>query len=172
MFRIFISEVIPLMAPEVGNLFSRSNLQFPLLMFYNIWIGFGGGVLMYSNKMATISNEIVESANLDGATGFKEFWYIVLPLSYSTISLFIVTGVASIFIGQYAVYDMFAWNYTEEILNVGVWFFLNMIGKFKDVSQSAELPYYAAIGLCFTFVTLPLMLITKWATEKFGPSED
>lgn len=173
MYRFFLTDCLPFMLPSVGNLLDPlRELEFPILMFYNLWSGFGGGVLMYSNKMSTIPEEIIESANLDGATGIKEFWYIVLPMAYGTLSLFIVTGVAGIFLAQYAAYDMYGGYASTRIQGIGYWFYVSMLNRFSEVSRSAELPYYAALGVCLTFITLPLMFITKWVTEKFGPSED
>ena len=145
---------------------------FPVLMFYNIWIGFGTSVLMYSNKMSAIPEEIIESAHLDGAMGFKEFWYIVLPLTYSTISVFMITGVASVFVNQYGAYDMFTWGADNSIKSIGYWFFVEVAGKFKTVQKSAELPYYSAVGVVLTLITVPVALGIRWALEHFGPSED
>ena len=126
----------------------------------------------FISELTYIPEEIIESANLDGATGIKEFWYIVLPMAYGTLSLFIVTGVAGIFLAQYAAYDMYGGYASTRIQGVGYWFYVSMLNRFSEVSRSAELPYYAALGVCLTFITLPLMFITKWATEKFGPSEE
>ena len=145
---------------------------FPVLMFYNVWIGFGTAVLMYSNKMSAIPEEIIESAHLDGAMGVKEFWYIVLPLTYSTISVFLITGVAQIFVNQFGAYDMFTGGAHNTIKSIGYWFFVEVAGKFKTVQSSAELPYYSAVGVVLTLVTVPAALGFRWVLEHFGPSEE
>ena len=122
--------------------------------------------------MAGIGDEIIESAHLDGATGIKEFWYIVLPLTYSTVSVFLITGVAQIFINQFGAYDMFAGYADNSIRSIGYWFFVEVAGKFKHVQKSAELPYYSAVGVVLTLITVPVALGIRWALEHFGPSED
>jgi len=145
------------------------------LMIYNIWFGFGTSVLMYSNKMSSIDDEIIESAHIDGATGFKEFWHIVLPLTYPTISVFLITGVAQICVNQFNVHQMFQYSADPSTRVLGYWFFIDVAGKFKDlqsVDGAAELPFYAAIGVILTFITIPIALGTRWALERFGPSED
>ncbi len=173
MYRFFLVDCLPYMIPSIGNLLDPTRgLDFPVLMIYYLWSGFGGSVLLYSNKMSSIADEVVESANLEGATGLKEFWYIVLPHAYPTISLFLVTGAAGIFLTQYGAYDMFGGYASTSIQSVGYWFYVVMLGKFANSVASPELPYYSAVGIVLTFVTLPLMLIMRWATEKFGPSED
>lgn len=173
MFRYFLVTSVPYLFPSVGNLLDATReLHFPVLMFYNIWVGFGTSVLMYSNKMSGIPDEIIESAHLDGATGIQEFWYIVLPLTYSTISVFMITGVAGICINQYGAYDMFAGNAVSSIKSIGYWFFKEVAGKFKNVISSTELPYYSAIGVVLTLITVPVALGVRWALEHLGPSEE
>ena len=157
------------MDPVDGTLFAT-------LMFYNIWMSFGTNVLMYSNKMSSISEEIIESAHLDGAVGIKEFWYIVLPLTYSTLSVFLITGVASMFVSQYGVLEMLNWRADASIHSIGFWFF-SQANKYKkmlslDDISAAGLPTLAAMGIIMTVITVPIALTIRWALEKFGPSED
>lgn len=42
-------------------------------------IGGGINVLLYLSAIQNVSSDIVESASLDGCTGWKRIWYIVLP---------------------------------------------------------------------------------------------
>lgn len=160
---------VNLLDPVEGNLFAA-------LMFYNVWISFGTNVLMYSNKMSGISDEIIESAHLDGAVGIKEFWYIVLPLTYSTLSVFLITGVATIFVSQYGAIEMFNWDADYSVKSIGYWFFANA-NQFKkmlslDDISAAGLPTFAAMGVIMTLLTVPVALTIRWALERFGPSED
>jgi ABC-type sugar transport system permease subunit len=160
---------VNLMDPVDGNLFL-------VLMFYNVWISFGTNVLMYSNKMSSISDEIIESAHLDGAVGIKEFWYIVLPLTYSTLSVFLITGVASMFVHQYGVIEMFNWAADDSIKSIGFWFFAqaNQYKKMLSLNDisAAGLPTLAAMGIIMTIITVPIALTVRWALEKYGPSEE
>lgn len=160
---------VNLLDPVEGNLFAS-------LMFYNIWISFGTNVLMYSNKMSSISDEIIESAHLDGAVGIKEFWYIVLPLTYSTLSVFLITGVASMFVHQYGVLEMFNWTADDSIKSIGFWFF-GQAQKYKNMISTTDLsasglPTLAAMGIIMTIITVPIALTVRWALEKYGPSEE
>lgn len=175
-FKYFLIDCLPYMAPDIGNLLDKTrDYRFSVLMFYNIWISFGVNVLMYSNKMSGISEEIIESAHLDGATGIKEFWYIVLPLTYSTISVFLITGIAGICVNQYGAYEMFKGSAEATESSIGYWFFVEVAGRFQkmtDPNGAATLPYYSAIGVLLTILTVPIALTIRWALERFGPSEE
>ena len=176
-FSDYLQEVAPALFEKGsmwGHLLDKDKPQyhFAVLMFYNIWVGFGTSVLMYSNKMSAIPEEVIESAHLDGAVGIKEFWYIVLPLSYSTISLFMITGVASIFVNQFGAYDMFQGGAKNTVKSIGYWFFTDVKNKFVSIQNSPEMPLYAAYGVVLTLITVPVTLGIRWALEHFGPSED
>ncbi len=175
-FHDFVSQCLPHIFSGIGDLLgSTSSHRFAILMFFNIWISFGVNVLMYSNKMAGISDEIIESAHLDGATGLKEFWYIVLPLTYSTITVFLITGIAGICINQYYVYDMFGGSnesVVKGLKSIGYWFFVDVNGNYATDNAAASLSYYSAIGVLLTIFTVPITLVIRWALEKYGPSEE
>lgn len=177
-FRWFIAEYVPALFPAIGDILSVERMEqtaYPVLMFYIMWIGFGTTVLMYSNKMSSIPEEIVESAHLDGATGLKEFWHIVLPLTYSTFSVFFITGVSQIFVNQYGAYELFPHDANHTVKSIGYYFFVNvksLVAGAVDPTDRPELFRYAALGVVLTFITIPFALTIRWALEKFGPSEE
>ena len=81
MYRLFVNDVIYEIVKEsslfksLGIVQKRPYLdstddRFATMMVYNVFVSFGTSVLMYSNKMSTISPEIIESAQLDGAGAF------------------------------------------------------------------------------------------------------
>ena len=176
-FRFFVNDYIPAILPSVGNLFGLDKFDkaaFPMLMFYCIWIGFGTSVLMYSNKMSSIPEEIIESAHLDGATGLREFWHIVMPLTFSTFSVFLITSIASIFMNQFGAYELYRHD-PSKCQSIGLYFYLQVKSESSKVFNPTATPSlfkYAAFGLVLTVVTIPVALTVRWACEKFGPSEE
>ena len=177
-FRWFITSYVPALIPSIGDLFADeifAKTAFPMMMFYCIWISFGANVLMYSNKMSAIPVEIIESAHLDGAIGFKEFWYIVMPNTFSTLSVFLVTGIAGLFTNQFGAYDLYQGKSIPEFKSVGYYFFVTVKQLSADLIKSDGVPAlrrYAAFGIVLTIITIPLAFTLRWATEKFGPSEE
>ena len=121
---------------------------------------------MYANKMFDISAEIVEAAKLDGAVGIKEFWYIVLPLTFPTLSVFLVTGVATLFTNQY---NIFLFNANPKWRSLGYYMY-DLAGG--TIGHEQEIPNVAALGLILTAVAIPLTFLVKYALEKFGPKEE
>ena len=169
-----VPEILKLLTgkEEVKGLISDRNTQFGTLMFYNIWIGFGVNCLMYVNAMNDISPEQIEAANLDGCTGFKEFWHICMPSVFPTLSTFLVVGVAGIFTGQFNLFSFFGTGEQASgyVTTYGYWLYRET-AKAQPAGRG-QIPIVAAMGIMMTAVAVPLTLLVRWLLDKFGPSID
>lgn len=161
--------VLKIFGKEMKSLLSEVDTRYGAVMFYNIFVGFGTSVLLYSNKMSNISPEMLEAAELDGANDLKEFFKIVLPQTYSTISVFLITGVAGIFTNEINNFSFFNYTMNEDTTTIG---FLMFYKLQRAKSLMNEYPPIAALGLLTTVVVLPVTFIVRYLLEKFGPSED
>ncbi len=170
MYQFFVERAIP----EIVNKFSGKTIQglmenpdtrFATVMFYNIWVGFGTGVLMYANGMSGIDKEIVESAHLDGCNGIREFWHITLPMVFPTVSTFLITGIAGLFVNQLNLFSFYGAAAPENVQTLGYYLYT----RTQTAASKAEYPELAAMGLVLTFIAVPLTMFVKWALEKFGP---
>ena len=170
-FTFFVDNALPaaifkLTGERPRGFISNPETRYTAIIFYNIWIGFGTSVLMYSNGMSGIDPEIVESAHLDGASGIKEFWYISFPLIYSTFSTFLIFGVATLFTSQINLYSIYAGAAPTELRTFGYYLYqMTLAAKSK-----AEYPPLAAMGIILTCIAVPLTFFVKWLLEKIGPS--
>lgn len=151
------------------SLVSSEDSRYAVLMFYSIFVGFGTNVLLYSNKMSTISPEMIEAAELDGAGAFREFFSIVLPQSFSTISVFLVTGITAIFTNEINNFSFFGYNMYYNTTTIGFLMFYKTQHAKADMSQY---PPIAALGLMCTAIAIPLTFLARRLLNKYGPSED
>lgn len=144
--------------PPTGKTFST-------ILFYCIWIGFGGSILLYVGAMNNIDESVSEACQLDGANLLQEMIYIVLPLIYPTFVTFIVVGVGGIFTNQMALYSFYGPGADETLQTFGYYLF-----KTTKAAGESDYPTLATMGLMMTLVVAPLTFLVKWALEKFGPS--
>ena len=149
------------------SMVSPPSTQFNTILFYCIWLGFGGGILLYVGAMNNISDSVIEACKLDGANTLQEIAYIVLPLIYPTFVTFIVVGVGGIFTNQMGLYSFKDAGAAEEMQTFGYWFF-----KETKAAGAKDYPGLAAIGILMTLIVAPVTLLVKWALEKFGPRVD
>ena len=68
----------------------------------NSWIGIPFNMLLLSTGLSGISEDIYESASIDGANGFKRFRYITLPLLRPAMLAVLVLG----FVYTFKVFDL------------------------------------------------------------------
>ena len=172
-FQFFVERAIPtammqFFDVEMMGLMENPETRFACILFYNILMGFGANVLMYTNSMSGISQEVVEASQLDGASTLQEFLHVTLPMIYPTIAMFIFTGIAGIFTNQLNLFSFYGAAAPGGISTYGYYFYT----KTQGAKSIAEYPLLSAMGLFMSAVAVPLTLLVKWLLEKFGPSED
>ena len=131
-------------------------------------MSFGVSVLMYTGAMTAIPSSVFEAAQLDGINPLKEFVLIVLPQIIPTVSVFIVTGLASVFTNQLHLYSFYYNGAPSEVQTIGYYLYKNI----QTAKTYAEYPYTAALGLIITFIVAPLVLLMRWGLKKIDPMED
>ena len=159
---------------DVPNLLNIYEIKtYIIVVLFDCFIGFGTTTLIYSNKMSEISPEIFEAAQLDGINRFREFFNIVLPFTFPTLSTFLITGLASLFVNQYSLFTFFG----SSIANlspgpIGFVIYSNIQGPaVQGIYDSVEYHQMAALGLVCTAVIIPIVFGTRYLLERFGPKE-
>ena len=57
-----------------------------MLVIYTLWTGVGVNMIMFTGAMNRVPQEIFESARIDGIGFFREFFNIILPLIWPTVT--------------------------------------------------------------------------------------
>ena len=153
------------------GLFSNKETRLVVIIFYDIFVSFGTSVLMYTNKMDSIEPSLTEAARIDGATPFEEFWYVVLPMTFSTISVFLVTGVASIFMNQMFLFSFYGWAPPADLDTFGYYFF-RKTSEATTYNDKQALCALSALGLIFSAMAIPLTFGVRYLLNRYGPKED
>ena len=136
-------------------------------LFYITWVGFGSQLILYSGAMSRIPDSIIEFGELEGITMSKELWHVVIPMIFSTITVFLVTGIPGIFAGQMALYNFYGDRAPNSAITIGYYFYIIVLGQETGMMQY---PFASAAGIMFTLVSAPLTLITRHVLEKYGPN--
>ena len=165
------------------------GLEMGHIVLYNFWTGFGTNVIMYTGAMCGINSSISESAQLDGASSFRELWSITIPMVFPTIVTFLVMGIAGIFTLQanlYSFYGAQLYGQNEKAVAfqpIGYYMYVNSVyssptgvlkgneGMMLIGYGPMTFPELSALGLMITAVVLPTALVTRHLLEKYGPSD-
>lgn len=147
---------------DVGRLFSEPKNTFNMVLLYSLWFGFGSSTLMYLGAMNGISESVIEAAKIDGANSAQEFVRIVLPQIFSTVSVFIVMGVASLFSSQGALFEFFGEKAANEHYTIGYFIFVRAYAADQQ-------NYLAAMGIVITLIIAPICILLRKVFAKIDP---
>lgn len=154
------------MPPE--GLLANSQTATLMIVLYVIWTGFGGNMLLFGGAMARVPVDVLEAARLEGCGPFRELVQIILPLIWPTICtmlIFTFTGIVNSS-GPILLFT----NGDYETTTINFWIFLKVYGQ-QGSGAGGEFGIVSAAGLCFTLVTVPLILVVRWALEKVPTAE-
>lgn len=141
---------------------------FKTTIIYSCWISFGGSMILFLGLMNRISPSVTEAAALDGVSSLQEFWYIVLPLIFPTISIYVVNMIAGFFSAHGSLFTFYGPNARKEYYTFGYYYYINVLG---DAGVS-RYPMAAASGVIFTLVVAPITLLARRILNKLYPPID
>jgi len=146
---------------QIG-LFTADNTAFLMIIIYSIWTCVGINMIMFHGAMKRIPQEIFESAEIDGVGFFRQFFDLVIPLIWPTISTLIVFSLSGMFVTYGSV--MILSPSVKSASMIG-WY----IVRWTTATDNHSTIYYpAAVGLIFTVVGLPFVLFVRWLLNKVG----
>lgn len=74
-----------------------TSMALPSIMAMTVWLGLGSRMILFLAGLQSIPDEYYEAADVDGATGFRKFWHITLPLLAPTTFFVLITSVIGSF---------------------------------------------------------------------------
>lgn len=155
-----INNLIHSLGLDTINFFTADNALYSVI-FTQVWQWTGWAMVIYLANLQSISPDLYEAADIDGATGLKKFFYVTLPLMCPSVKIIVVTGL----IGGMKVFDIIysmtsggPGNATQTVMTV-------MMKKgISDGFYSTG----AAFGVCFFAIVLVISavvtkLMGKWS---------
>lgn len=169
MFKYFVDRAVPELAlswfgQEIDGLLSSEKTAFGTVVFFNVFIGFGVQVLLFSGAMDGVSPTLIDAAEVDGSTGLSQFIHVILPSIWPNVVTFLVVGIAGIFTNQLCLYSFFGTGASSSVYTIGYYLYKNTYLALED-----GYPYLAAFGIVLTLFAVPLTYLVKFLLERFGP---
>jgi len=169
-FTFFVDRALPMLFGWQFGPLSDPSKRLMTLIIKSIWLGLGGGVIMYTGLFSGIDQGIIDAGQIDGLSFFGEWFHIYMPLTYSIWSLSFMTFFVGFFKGGESLVEFFGYTAGKEVITPGYLLFQRVMAGTGDMY--ADYGFNCAGSIIFTFITLPITLLCKWALEKYGPSED
>ncbi|MBQ3492805.1 MAG: sugar ABC transporter permease [Clostridia bacterium] len=134
----------------------------PTVIAYGMWDSLGTQMLLFCGAMVRIPVETLESGRLDGVSASREFFQLILPMMWptlSTILLLQITGILEasgallLLVGDAASFDLGAHTITfwmwSQVYAGGE----HMAGAYTRV---------CGVGLCLSIMVMPFVFFVKW----------
>jgi multiple sugar transport system permease protein len=144
------------------------NWTKPALIFMKMW-SLGGGMLLYLASLQGVPKTLYEAAQIDGASSFRRFWHITLPMITPVIFFDLVTSI----IGGFQIFQE-AYVMTESgdggPMNSLVFFNLHMWNKAFEVF---DMGYAMAMSWVLFVIILALTIVNlklapRWVHYEGG----
>ena len=142
------------------NFFTSKNALYSVILT-QIWQWTGWAMVIFLANLQSISPDLYEAAEIDGANGLKKFMYVTLPLMCPSVKIVIVTGL----IGGMKVFDII-YSMTSGGPGDATQTVMTVMMK-KGISEG----FYStgsAFGVCFFIIVLAIgaivtKLMGKWS---------
>lgn len=175
-FQEFINPIGPLGAlqkwfgitPNPIGLLARPETATNTMLVYCIFVGLTTNVLLFTSGMARIPIEVLEAAKLDGVGPARELFVLIFPLIWPTFSTQMVFMLTGIFSASGPILLLTNGGYNTS--TIPFWIFQQMYGNGQGPAESAY-SLVSCVGLCFTLLGVPLILIVRKIVEHIEPVE-
>lgn len=137
-----------------------------MMIIYTLWTGVGVNMIMFTGAMNRVPQDIFESARIDGIGFFREFFNIILPLIWPTVTTMVVFSMVGIFSNAGLVMLLAPDN--DATWNIGYYILKYTLGANTTVTRIDGFSYPAAIGLIFTLVNVPLVFGVKALCDRIS----
>lgn len=152
---------------EVTGLLASNQTQFGTLLFYNIFYSLSGGFLFFSSAMSGVDESISEAAQVDGASTIQEFFKITLPMIFPTLSVWFISGIATIFVSDFSMYAFFKTAGSTQLTSMGYYFTVGL-----TTQPETRYPFYAAFGLVLTMFSCLIVFPLRALSSRIDPMRD
>jgi len=122
------------------------------------WVG-GINVLIYLAGLQSITNEIIDSAKIDGCTGARRIWYIDMPLIKGQFKFMLITSIMGGLQGWSGMFVMTGGGPGTATMVPGLWLYNNAFFW-------GRMGYASAIGMVIFIVIMILTVINMRAIRS------
>lgn len=152
---------------DVPRFFTDPTIAFPLMIFYNLWVGVGGGMIIYMSAMSRVPVSVIEYGRLEGISLLREFISVIFPMIYPTVALFFVTGLPGLFMGSGPLYAFYGDKAQPEMQTLSYYLFTRIVGENASYQQY---PFASAVGLTTTLIMAPIVFTARKVLNHFDPN--
>lgn len=154
---------------EPIGFFTNGKYFWGLTLVTDIWKELGWNAIIFVAAITSVSQDMYEAADIDGATRVQKMWHITIKSIKPTIILMFIFQVGGILNANFDQIMML----TKQMGNAMLKEYADVIDTFiyrLGVSQG-RFSFAAAAGLFKSVINFALLLGANWIAGKFGESQ-
>lgn len=155
-----VNKILEALGLEKIRWLSNRDTALLTVIIATVWVRLGFCMLIYLAGLQSIPDDLIEAAEIDGASAWQRFHSITLPLLRPTTFLIFILSI----IYSFEVFDLVfvmtngGPGYATTVLTVYI---------YKTAFQTQSMGYASAIGLVFMAIIMTITLI-QWRFSNEG----
>lgn len=150
------SLITELFGGEYANPLVNAKTATDVILVYSFWVGFGTSLLMFVGAMNRVPEEILDAGLIDGCGMGREFFSIIIPLTWETLSTMLLLTTMSVFTASGPI--LYFTGGQNDTNTLSFWIF--------NETRGGVYNYPSAVGLFFTIAALPIVVGCRWLMNK------
>lgn len=141
-----------------------SSTAWNTILIFSVWTGVNGNIIYFNSAMARLPDSVLESAELDGASETRQFFSIVIPMIWPTITTMSITLISGA-LGWYIPSLLLVGESMAGATGTGTvaWMIIS------NVNAGNATGYPAALGVVIAVLGGTFVLLFKKVMEKIYP---
>jgi ABC-type sugar transport system permease subunit len=127
------------------------DTAFPATFIASTWVGIGFPMVVYLAALQSLSRELYEAAQIDGASGWQQFWRLTLPLLGDTHIVVLTLAVINSFRVFDLIYSLTYGGPAQSTQVLGTWMYFQTF-------QYGNVGYGAAIAWAIAAITITVSI--------------
>lgn len=158
----FLNKILVAMGKDPVSWYTTSKYWPFILVFVNLWKGFGYSSILYYATVIGIDSSLYEAATVDGANRWKQVWHVTLPGLRGTIITMVLLSIGRMFYSDFGLFY-------QVPMNSGVLFpTTNVIDTYvyRALIEQGNISMSSAAGVYQSLVGFCVVMLSNWIVRK------
>jgi ABC-type sugar transport system permease subunit len=158
-----LKEVFKMNPVDIPSWFGSYPTNQYMIFLYCIWAGLGFNILLMSSAISRIPQEIIEYGKIEGINMVQEFFKVIIPLTWPTITTTFLLGCTSVFGVMLQPLLLTPDNPFTNTIALSI---------YNSVTKGGNMSYFATYGIVLSLIGTPfIMIIRKVFTSIYADVE-
>lgn len=152
--------------------FIDPRYDWAMVILYIIFFGVPGSLLINLGTMSRVPQELIEYGELEGASLFKEFCLITVPMVFPVLQVQCLGLFVGFFTTQGPLYTLYGEIAPDNIQTFSYYIFTSVYAGRGGVRPELMYGYSSASNLLIGLFSIPIVQFTKWLFDLIDPGAE